>query len=468
LNSNSRTFNMFLYPNQVDNYKQDNFQLHLSHRFNPNFTANVSGHMTYGRGYYEEYKYTQSFSDYGLPNVVVNGTEIDTTSLVRQRWLKNYFYGATFSLNYESDQFNSILGGGINRYDGDHYGNIMWTYVNAGVPINYRYYLNNGVKDDANIYLKNTYTFSEKLSGFLDLQYRFVGHTMKGIESEQNTFDIRKEFHFFNPKVGLTWTVNDQQNLYASFSRANREPTRDDIVNAPAGTDVKPEHLSDVEVGWKFRGKDLSFTANYYYMGYRDQLVLTGAVNDVGASLRTNVDKSYRAGVELEATGRVTPKFTIGANLTVSQNKVENFKEVLYDYGANFDEYNEIEKSYKKTDISFSPNVIAGGVLSYSLFKGMEVSWLTKFVGKQFLDNTSNEARKIDPYFINDLRLIYTLHPKYMREISFSVFVNNLFDVKYESNGYTYGYFAGPTETRQNYYYPQAGTNYMAMLALRF
>jgi iron complex outermembrane receptor protein len=469
LNSKSRTFNMFLYPNQVDNYKQDNYQLHLSHRFNPNLTANVSGHMTYGRGYYEEYKYGQSFGAYGLPNAVVNGTEIDTTSLVRQRWLKNYFYGATFSLNYEDDdgKFNSILGGGINRYDGDHYGNIMWTYVNAGVPINYQYYLNNGVKDDANIYLKNTYQFTEKLSGFLDFQYRFVGHTMKGIESEQNTFDIRKEFHFFNPKVGLTWTLSPTQNLYASFSRGNHEPTRDDFVNAPAGTEAKPERLNDVEAGWRFRGANFSFTANYYYMGYKDQLVLTGALNDVGASLRTNVPKSYRTGIELEATGRVTPKFSVGVNLTLSQNKVENFNEVLYDYGANFDEYNVIDKSYTKTDISFSPNVIAGGILSYTVFKGMEVSLLTKYVGKQFLDNTSNEARKIDAYFVNDLRFIYALHPKNMREISFSVIVNNLFDVKYQSNGYTYGYFAGPTEIRQNYYFPQAGTNFLAMLAVR-
>jgi iron complex outermembrane receptor protein len=203
-------------------------------------------------------------------------------------------------------------------------------------------------------------------------------------------------------------------------------------------------------------------------MGYKDQLVLTGALNDVGASLRTNVGKSYRTGVELEATGRLSRNFTLGANLTVSQNKVVNFNETLYDYGVNFDEFNVIENTHSKTDISFSPNVIAGGIFSYAPFKGMELSWLTKFVGQQYLDNTSNEARVIDQYFINDLRLVYTVHPKGMREISFSVFVNNLFDVKYESNGYTYGYFAGPAEIRQNYYYPQAGTNFLGMVALRF
>lgn len=460
LTSNPRTFNMFIYPNQVDNYKQDNYQLHFSHRFTEKFTANASTHLTYGRGYYEEYRYGDKLSNYGLPDTT-------STDLVRQRWLKNYFYGLTFSLNYDGERLNSVLGGGINRYDGDHYGNIMWTSNNNGVPPNYQYYFNNGVKDDANIYWKNTYEFTDKLSGFLDLQYRRISHTMKGIENDQNSFDISKTFNFFNPKVGLTYSVTPAQNIYASFSRANREPTRDDFVDAVGGQQPKPEQLNDVEAGWRFRGLGYSLSANYYYMGYRDQLVLTGALNDVGASLRTNVDKSYRTGIELEGSGRLTPRLTIGANLTLSQNKILKFKEVLYDYGANFDQYNEIDNNYKKTDISFSPNVIAGGVFSYTVFKGMELSWLTKFVGKQYLDNTSNEDRRIDSYFINDLRAIYTMHPKYMREISISVFVNNLFDVKYASNGYTYGYFAG-SEIRQNYFYPQAGTNFLAMLALRF
>jgi iron complex outermembrane receptor protein len=197
--------------------------------------------------------------------------------------------------------------------------------------------------------------------------------------------------------------------------------------------------------------------------------VPTGALNDVGASLRTNVDKSYRSGIELEATGRLTRKFSMGANLTLSQNKVVNFNEVVYDYGENYDEYNVIENKYKKTDISFSPNVIAGGMFSYSLFTGMEVTLLTKYVGKQFLDNTSNDNRKIDAYFVNDMRLVYTMHPKYMREVTISLLVNNLFNEKYASNGYTYRYFAGAgNEIRQNYYYPQAGTNFLGMLALRF
>jgi iron complex outermembrane receptor protein len=226
--------------------------------------------------------------------------------------------------------------------------------------------------------------------------------------------------------------------------------------------------MNDVEAGWRFRKNGYALSANYYYMDYRDQLVLTGALNDVGASIRTNVDRSYRTGIELEATGRLSRSFSLGANLTLSRNKISNFKEVLYDYGADFDEFNVSEKNYSKTDISFSPNVIAGGIFSYTVFRGMELSLLTKYVGKQYLDNTSNESRAIDQYFTNDLRLVYTLQPEFMREISVSLLANNIFGERYESNGYTYGYFAGPLEIRQNYYYPQAGTNFMAMLALRF
>ena len=469
LNSNSRTFNMFLYPNQVDNYKQDNYQLHFSHRFNPKLTANAAAHLTYGRGYYEEYRYEDSFSDYGLANFDFNGQQITTSDFIRQRWLRNYFYGLTFSLAYESDKLNSILGGGVNRYDGDHFGNLIWSSINAGIPINYRYYFNTAIKDDANIFFKNTYQFTEELSGFLDLQYRRIAYSTVGTENKLNEFAVHHNFNFFNPKVGLTWSVSPTQNLYASFSRANREPVRDDFVDAIGGTQPKPEQMNDVEAGWRFRKNGYSLTANYYYMGYRDQLVLTGALNDVGASLRTNVDKSYRTGIELEATGRLSRSFSMGANLTLSQNKITSFGETLYDYGENFDEYNVMENNYNKSDISFSPNIIAGGMFSYTLFQGMEVTWLTKFVGKQYLDNTSNEDRRIDPYFVNDLRFVYTVHPKYIREASISLLVNNIFNEKYESNGYTFGYFAGQaSEIRQNYYYPQAGTSFMAMVTLRF
>jgi iron complex outermembrane receptor protein len=468
LTSDNRRFNMFLYPNQVDNYKQDHYQLHFSHRFVPTFTANAAFHYTYGRGFYEEYRYDNDFEDYGLPSVEVGGTTFESSDLIRQRWLNNHFYGLTFSLNHESERFNSIFGGGINRYDGDHFGRILWSSINAGLPASYQYYFNNGLKDDMNFFLKHTYQATEQLSVFVDLQYRGISYKTSGRENRQFDFNIDRDFHFFNPKFGLTWNITPSQNFYASYSRANREPVRDDFVDALGGVEPKPESMNDIEAGWRFRKDGYSLSANYYYMDYRNQLVLTGALNDVGASIRTNVDKSYRTGVEFEAIGRLSRSFSLGANLTLSENKIRDFIEVLYDYGENFDEYNVVENAYGKTDISFSPNVIAGGVFSYTLFKGMELSLLTKYVGKQYLDNTSNDNRKIDPYFTNDLRLVYTLNPAFMREISISMLANNILDEKYESNGYTYGYFAGPTEIRQNYFYPQAGRNFMVMVALRF
>ena len=461
LNSNRRTFNAFIYPNQVDNYKQDNYQLHFSHRFNDDLTVNAAGHYTKGRGYYEEYRYNDSFASYGIASD-------SSTDLVRQRWLTNDFYGLTFSLNYDDDEMSSILGGGINRYDGDHFGKVIWS-AKGPFDVDYQYYFNNGVKDDMNFYWKNTYKFTEAFSGFLDLQYRGVSYKTYGIENKQNEFNIDAHYNFFNPKVGLTYTIGPMSNLYASFSVGNREPVRDDFVDgALTGITPKAENLNDFEAGWRYRKNAYMLSVNYYYMGYKDQLVLTGALNDVGASLRTNVDKSYRTGIELEAQGRLSPMFSFGANLTLSQNKVLDFTETLYDYGENFDEYNVIEKKYKSSDISFSPNVIAGGIFSFTPEKGLEISLLTKYVGKQYLDNTSNESRTIDPYFTNDIRVTYTIHPKGMREISFSVLWNNVFDVEYESNGYTYGYFLGQTEIRQNYYSPQAGTNFMGMVALRF
>jgi len=467
-NSNSRTFNMFLYPNQVDNYKQDHYQLHFSHRFNQALTFNAALHYTYGRGYYEEYKYDDEFTDYGLAPVDIGGTVFENADFIRQRWLDNHFYGLTFSVNHETEKLTSIIGGGVNRYDGDHFGKVLWSSINAGTPVDYRYYFNNGLKDDMNVFIKNTYQLADRLSGFLDLQYRGIRYTTGGRENKQFDFDIDRKFFFFNPKFGLTWSITPAESIYVSLSRANREPVRDDLVDAVAGTEPKPESMNDLEAGWRFRKNGYALSANYYYMGYKDQLVLTGALNDVGASLRTNVDQSYRMGIEMEATGRLSSKFSLGANLTLSRNKIGEFREVVYDYGADFDEFNVTENNYSNTDISFSPNVIAGGIFSYTVFKGMEVSLLTKYVGKQYLDNTSNENRRIDPYLTNDVRLVYSLHPKNMREISISLLANNIFDEKYESNGYTYGYFAGPTEIRQNYYYPQAGRNFMLMLALRF
>lgn len=465
--SSGRPFNIYTYENQVDNYAQDHYQLHVSHRFSESLTANAAAHYTYGRGFYEEFRYDDDFDNYGLSDVTIGNETISSTDLVRRRWLDNDFYGITYSINYENEKLNSILGGALNQYDGDHYGEIIWAQISA-VPKDYYYYFNNGKKSDFTVYGKNNCQLTKKINGFLDLQYRRVDYTASGKENKQFDFNIDQQFNFFNPKFGLIYEVSSAQQWYASYSIGNREPVRDDFIDAIAGTVPKHETLRNIEAGWRFRNQNITFTANYYLMDYKNQLVPTGKVNDVGALIRTNVDESYRTGIELEGSMRLNDNLLWNANVALSQNKIKDFSEVLYDYGVNFDEDNEVVTSYSNTDIAFSPNLIAGSAFIYSPLRGFEFGLLTKYVGKQYLDNTSNESRKIDAYLVNDLRVSYSFKPSFMREVSFSLLANNIFNNQYASNGYTYGYLGGSTEYRQNYYFPQAGRNYLAMLALRF
>lgn len=465
LNSNNRTFNIYTYKNQVDNYKQDHYQLHLSHRFADSFTWNTSLHYTYGRGYYEEYRYNEDFADYGLGNVTIGDSVITSSDFIRRRWLNSDFYGFTYSLNYESQKMNVIVGGAWNRYESDHFGQILWSEVTT-VPAEYQYYYNDGDKRDFNVYLKTNYQLTDKLNAFVDLQYRYVSYDASGIENKQNEFDLDVSYNFFNPKIGLTYLLNDKQQIYSSFSVANREPVRDDFVDN-LGSSPEHETLYNLEVGYRRISDKHILNVNYYLMQYRNQLVLTGALNDVGASVRTNVDNSYRMGIEVESTLKLFDKLHWNANLTLSENKIRNFTEVLYDYGPDFEDYIQIEREYKDTDISFSPNIIAGSGFSWFPVRNAEIALLTKYVSRQYLDNTSNDSRSIDPYIINDIRLRYGWKPKYMKEISLSLLLNNILDEEFESNGFTYGYLGGGDEYRENFYYPQAGRNFMVMLAVK-
>jgi iron complex outermembrane receptor protein len=466
LNSNSRTFNIYTYKNQVDDYRQDHYQLHFSHRTSNSLTANASLHYTRGRGFYEEYRYDDDFANYGLSDVIIGDSVITASDMIRRRWLDNDFYGITYSLNYENEKSNVVLGGAWNRYEGDHFGELMWAEVTT-VPIEYQYYFNKGDKRDFNIFLKTNYQLTSKLNAFVDLQYRRITYQASGKENKQNDFDIDVEYNFFNPKIGLTYQLNEGQQVYTSFSVANREPVRDDFVDNPESS-PKHEELYNLEAGYRKTINHFTLQTNYYLMQYKNQLVLTGKLNDVGAPVRTNVDNSYRMGIEAEATWKISTKLNWIANATLSRNKIKEFIEVLYDYGVNFDEYNVIERNYTHTDISFSPNVIVGSGFSYFPVLNAEITLLTKFVGRQYLDNTSTEARSMDPYVTNDVRLRYTVSPKFMKEISMSFLINNVLDEKYESNGYTYGYLGGGDEYRENFYYPQAGRNFMAMLIFKF
>ena len=467
LNSAARTFNLYTYKNQVDKYAQDHYQLHLSHRFNDVVTANAALHYTYGRGYFEEFKHDAPFTNYGIDTLVIGNQKIGSSDLVRRRWLDNHFYGATYSISYEKDKINSVIGGAINRYLGDHFGELIWAKVSE-LPKDYQYYFNKGDKTDFNIFWRTNYQATKRLNLFVDLQQRVIHYLANGIDNDLTNFNIDASYRFFNPKVGFTFGVAENQTVYASYNVANREPVRSDFVNNYNATLPKHEVLRNIEAGWRLRKANLSLNINYYLMDYTDQLVTTGELNDVGAAIRTNVASSYRTGIEVDGGVRFNTKFSWIGNVSVSQNRVKDFSEVLYDYGVNFDEYKEVVRNYGNSNIAFSPNLIGGSTFLYQPISNFEIGLLTKYVGKQYIDNTSNENRKIDAYFTNDLRLSYTWKPSFLRELTLSLLANNIFDVEYSSNGYTYGYLGGGAETRQNYYYPQAGRNYLLMMAMRF
>ncbi len=468
LNSSARTFNIYDYKDQVDNYAQDNFQFHASHRLNSEITANVSLHYTLGKGYYEEFKYDQTLSDYGVADVLIGDESITNSDLIRRRWLDNDFYGFTYSVNYTNDRYDGTFGGALNRYEGDHFGEITWAGVALTAAKDFRYYFNRGDKKDFNLFWKSNLSITNKLNGYLDLQYRRIDYSANGTENDLTNFNVDVDYNFFNPKVGLTYELSFEKQLYVSYAVAQREPVRDDFINARVGFDPKPEKLRNLEMGWRMQKANHSFNINYYLMDYKDQLVLTGELNDVGAAIRTNVNKSYRTGIELEGAIRFNNKLTWSANLTLSQNKIRRFTEVLYDYGVNYDEFNEVQNQYNDVDISFSPDVIAGSILSVTPVKSFEMALQSKYVGRQFLDNTSNDSRKIDAYFINDLRFSYTPTIPVFKELGISLLINNILDVAYESNGYTYGFLGGGAVSRENYYYPQAGRNYLLMLTMKF
>ncbi|UII24336.1 TonB-dependent receptor [Fulvivirga ligni] len=466
LRNSGRTFNWYMYEDEVDDYGQDHYQLHISQKLGSNLVGNITFHSTFGEGYYEQFREDDDFESYGLPNVVLGDTTLTSSDIIRRRWLDNEFYGLTTSFDYNKGALSLNVGGAYNDYQGGHFGEIIWAEYAGNAFNEQRYYDNNADKKDYNIYAKAQYTIQDKFYPYLDLQWRGVTYDILGVDSDQRSIDMKNDFSFFNPKVGAVYDINNQSRAYASFSVANREPVRTDFVDSP--TPPKHESLYDLEAGYKYGNSNLQLSANFYYMSYKNQLVLTGALNDVGSSLRTNVDESYRTGIELVAGVKLSDRWNWQFNTTFSQNKIKDFTEIIYDYGANWDEYNVVENNYKDTDIAFSPNAIVGSQLSYLPLKGIKLTLLSKYVGKQYLDNTSNDNRSIDAYLVNDIRASYTISTNFIKELSFTLQVNNIFSEEYVSNGYTFGYAAGDYEVRENYYYPQATRNFMASLALRF
>lgn len=461
----NRTYNAYTYDNEVDNYQQDHYQLISSHELSRNWRLNASLHYTQGRGYYEQFREGEDLADYGLPPVVIRDSTISQTDLIRRRWLDNDFYGAVFSLDYNSfGKLTANIGGGWNQYTGKHYGEIIWARFASTGNIRHRYYDNDATKTDFNLYGKAYYQFSSKFNAYVDLQVRTVGYSFLGFDNQLRNVQQDANLNFFNPKAGITYALNDRSSVYASFGVGHREPNRNDYTQSTPASRPKAEQLNDWEAGYKMQTQRLAFSANLYYMKYKNELILTGQINDVGAQNRVNVPSSYRAGIELEAGTALAKNLRWNVNATFSQNKVKAFTEYLDNYDTGEQRVNQ----YTNTDIAFTPNTIIGSQLLYTLAKGLEIGLLSKYVGKQYLDNTSNENRKLDAYFVNDLRFIYTVKPKGMNEIAFSLLLNNILGELYESNGYTFSYISEGKTVTESFYYPQAGRNFLAGVRVRF
>lgn len=461
----NRTYNYYTYDNETDNYQQDHYQLLFSQEFSPAFLVNLALHYTYGRGYYEQYRTQDAFADYGLQDVIIGSDTLTTSDFIRQQWLDNHFYGLTYSFEYNKNKrFSAMLGGAVNKYEGGHYGSIIWAQYASNSAINDKYYDNDATKTDANTFIKVNYRIGRKLNIFADLQYRYINYSFLGYDKELNNIQQEVSFNFFNPKAGLVYEINGSQHVYVSYSRGNREPSRNDFTESTPDSRPKPETLDNIEAGYKLNGKNFRFGITYYLMYYTNQLALTGQINDVGAYTRTNIDQSYRTGIEPEFEVRLAKILLIGGNFTYSINKITDFKE----YVDNYDTGVQDTIAHHNTDIAFSPNIIASGFIGIQPLKGLDISLISKYVGRQYLDNTSDNSRSINPYFTENIRINYSIKTKVIKEIGLSLMLNNIFNSMYEANGYTFSYVYGGEKTTENYYYPMAGFNFLSGLTLKF
>lgn len=462
-NANPRKFNTFLYNNQTDNYQQDHYQLFFNHAFTSKLSFNTTFFLSKGKGFYEEYENQAKFSSYGLPEITVGSTTIKKTDLVRQLWLDNNYYGGLFSLQYKGDKDEITVGGGVNQYDGNHFGKIIW--AQTGVPKDYEWYRYKAKKTDASIYTKYQHNLSPYFSAFVDLQYRHINYNFTGTRQFPD-LKVDEQYNFFNPKIGLRYNKNNWS-AYASYSVGNKEPNKSDFETATDEKIPKPEKLNDVEIGVERSGTNFNWGATFYYMQYNNQLVQTGKLNDVGDAIRINVPKSYRAGIELQGKILLNKYVSVSGNIAVSVNKLKNFSDYTPMYDANFDFVKQDTFYARSSTLAFSPTVVSSAALQIFPFKNAAASLNGKFVGKQYLDNTTNEKRKLNGYFVQDLQLSYVIKNVLFKEINIIAQVNNLYNKQYESNGYTYSYFYDASLVTENFYFPMAGRNFMIGLNVK-
>lgn len=470
LNSDGRTYNYYIYDNEIDNYGQDHYQLLFNTKLDNQWQLNTALHYTRGQGYFEQAGYGKDLADFLLSYPVIGTDTVQNSDIVVQRWLDNHFFGGIASINYQSKEkigntakLDLIAGGGWNRYVGDHFGDVIWARLLPNdAETNQRYYFSDAVKTDANFYGKASYQLLEGLFLFADMQVRQVSYRTEGTDNDNRTIDVDDNLFFFNPKFGASYFWGNNE-LYASFAIANKEPIRGDYIDAIPGVTPEHETLRNLELGYARNATNVSWAINYYLMDYKNQLIPTGEVNDVGAAVRTNIPSSYRTGIELQTQIRFNDNFNWMANTTLSRNINRNFTEQV----INFADFTYIRNDLGDTDIALSPNVVVGSQLAYKPFKGAEVALLSKYVGQQFLDNTSSDDRTLPSYFTNDLRVSYLLQPSFVKEIGIDLLVNNILNEQYEANGYTYAYAIGDFTVREDHFFPQAGTNFLLRLRVK-
>ena len=431
------------HENEVDNYKQDHFQFHWTQSFSENLSSNLGLNLTNGRGYYEQYN--------------ENGSE----DFITRKWLDNQFYVVNYTLNYLKNNNNIIFGSTYSKYDGDHFGETIWSQNSGDIEFTDLFYNGNGLKKDFSNFIKSIYQISNDVSIYADLQLRNIDYQTSGSTSNIDQLVVDKKYSFFNPKAGLNYDINQNNKIYFSLSKAHREPTRSDFEN---NINIQPEELIDYELGWKYNSEKFFFNSNLYYMGYKNQLVLTGALDDVGSPIRENSGKSYRTGIELESVYKATNKLNISANISLSENK-------NVDYKTN---YNGVITDWGDTDISFSPNVISSAGIQFNASQDLTFALLNKFVGNQYMSNTESNISKLSSYSTTDLNILYTIkNSAYFSEIIFTAMINNIFNKEYVSNGYYYTYddtWSDPnliTTIEGTGYYPQAKRNFLLGLTFK-
>ncbi len=466
----NRTYNEYTYADQVDDYRQTHYQLLLEQRFGADATLSITAFRVLGAGFFEQYREEDDMAFYGIAPAVINGDTITATDLVRRRWLDNTLDGVNAAFERRIGPHRWVVGGSYSVYRGDHFGEVIWARYTGELDKDARYYANDSRKTDGNAYAKLTYALGPRIELFGDAQVRSVSHYFLGFDGDLRNVTQSVAFTFFNPKAGLSWRMDERYRVYASAAIANREPNRDDLTETSPESRPTSERMLDIEAGLERRTARLIAGMNAYWMDYRDQLVLTGELNDVGYALRTNVPRSYRAGVELTLAAQLTRALSWRANATFSRNKVRD----LTTYVDDFDDGGQRPIALGETDLAFSPSAIAGSEMGWRFWGkagrgSAEVTLVTKYVGRQFLDNSASPDRAIDPYLVNDLRFNAELTAlRGLKRVQLNITLRNLFSEQYENNGWVYSYFSGGTRTDLVNLFPQAPLNILAGLTVHF